>query len=111
MDEAQYLARRVAVIAKGLIVAEGPPATLAGRDTAQTVIRFRVDDGSGLPALGQVTLGDGTLELRTEHPTKVLHELTAWALDRGAELDGLEVHRPTLEDVYLELTGGEAGGE
>jgi len=100
MDEAQYLARRVAVIAKGLIVAEGPPATLAGRD-----------DGSGLPALGQVTLGDGTLELRTEHPTKVLHELTAWALDRGAELDGLEVHRPTLEDVYLELTGGEAGGE
>jgi len=111
MDEAQYLAKRVAVIAKGVIVAEGPPATIGGRDTAQTVIRFRVEDGQGLPSLGQVPLGDGTLELRTEHPTKVLHELTAWALDRGADLEGLEVYRPTLEDIYLELTGGEAGVE
>ena len=111
MDEAQYLAKRVAVIAQGLIVAEGPPATIGGRDTAQTVIRFRVEDGEGLPSLGQVALGDGTLELRTEHPTKVLHELTAWALDRGAELEGMEVYRPTLEDIYLELTGGEAGAE
>jgi len=111
MDEAQYLAKRVAVIARGVIVAEGPPATIGGRDTAQTVIRFRVEDGEGLPSLGQVPLGDGTLELRTEHPTKVLHELTAWALDRGAELEGMEVYRPTLEDIYLELTGGEAGAE
>jgi len=104
MDEAQYLAKRVAVIAKGVIVAEGPPATIGGRDTAQTVIRFRVEDGQGLPSLGQIPLGDGTLELRTDHPTKVLHELTAWALDRSAELEGLEVYRPTLEDVYLQLT-------
>jgi ABC-2 type transport system ATP-binding protein len=111
MDEAQYLAKRVAVIAKGVIVAEGPPATIGGRDTAQTVIRFRVEDGQGLPSLGQVPLGDGTIELRTDHPTKVLHELTAWALDRGADLEGLEVYRPTLEDIYLELTGGEAGAE
>ena len=111
MDEAQYLAKRVAVIAKGVIVAEGPPATIGGRDTAQTVIRFRVEDGQGLPSLGQVPLGDGTLELRTDHPTKVLHELTAWALDRGPDLEGLEVYRPTLEDIYLELTGGEAGAE
>jgi ABC-2 type transport system ATP-binding protein len=111
MDEAQYLAKRVAVIAQGLIVAEGPPATIGGRDTAQTVIRFRVEDGDGLPSLGQVPLGDGTLELRTEHPTKVLHELAAWALDRGADLEALEVYRPTLEDIYLELTGGEAGAE
>ena len=111
MDEAQYLAKRVAVIAKGVIVAEGPPATIGGRDTAQTVIRFRVEDGQGLPSLGQVPLGDGTLELRTDHPTKVLHELAVWALDRGADLEGLEVYRPTLEDIYLELTGGEAGVE
>src|SRR2546422_2711120 len=54
MDEAQYLAKRVAVIAQGVIVAEGPPATIGGRDTAQTVIRFRVEDGEGLPSLGQV---------------------------------------------------------
>jgi ABC-2 type transport system ATP-binding protein len=111
MDEAQELAKRVAVIAKGLIVAEGSPATIGGRDTAQTVIRFRVDDREGIPSFGHVPLGDGTLELRTEHPTKVLHELTAWAFDRGSELEGLEVRRPTLEDIYLQLTGGEAGAE
>ncbi len=99
------------MIAKGVIVAEGPPAKIGGRDTAQTVIRFRVDDREDLPSLGHVPLGDGTLELRTEHPTKVLHELTAWALDRGSDLEGLEVRRPTLEDIYLQLTGGEAGAE
>lgn len=111
MDEAQYLARRVAVVSKGVIVAEGPPATIGGRDIARTLIRFHVDDGDGLPSFGQVSLGDGTLELHTEDPTKVLHELTAWALDKGVQLDSLEVHRPTLEDIYLELTGGEAGSE
>jgi ABC-2 type transport system ATP-binding protein len=56
-------------------------------------------------------VGDGVLELVTQEPTRVLHELTGWALETGRELEGLEVTRPTLEDVYLELTGGEAGSE
>jgi ABC-2 type transport system ATP-binding protein len=51
------------------------------------------------------------VELDVDEPTRALNELTAWALDRGVELEGLEVSRPTLEDVYLELTGGEAGAE
>jgi hypothetical protein len=46
--------------------------------------------------------------VRTEEPVKVLHELTSQALSDGAELDGLEVHRASLEDVYLALTGEEA---
>jgi ABC-2 type transport system ATP-binding protein len=107
MDEAQVLANRVAVISHGEIVAEGPPSTLGGRDTARTVIRFRVDEATGLPDLGQRAHADGTWELRTEDPTGTLNQLTGWALERGAQVDGLEVHRPTLEDVYLELTGGE----
>jgi ABC-2 type transport system ATP-binding protein len=111
MDEAQYLANRVAVISHGEIVAEGPPSTIGGRDTALTVIRFRVAGGDGLPSLGQVPLADGTLELRTEDPTGVLNELTSWAISRGSSLEGLEVHRPTLEDVYLELTGDEEVAE
>jgi ABC-2 type transport system ATP-binding protein len=49
------------------------------------------------------------VELRVPEPTKALHELTAWALERGIELEGLQVSRPTLEDVYLDLTGGEPG--
>jgi ABC-2 type transport system ATP-binding protein len=106
MDEAQYLANRVAVISRGKVVAEGPPSTIGGRDTAQTVIRFRVADGDGLPHLGEVAAdADGTLILRTDDPTGVLHQLTTWAVDRRVTLDGLEVSRPTLEDVYLELTG------
>jgi ABC-2 type transport system ATP-binding protein len=107
MDEAQVLANRVAVIANGEIVAEGPPGTLAGRDVARTSIRFRVNDPGGLPDLGQTPRGDGSLELRTEDPTQALHRLTSWAVVRGVTLEGLEVLRPSLEDVYLELTGTE----
>jgi ABC-2 type transport system ATP-binding protein len=42
-----------------------------------------------------------------DDPTEALHRLTGWALERGATLEGLEVDRPSLEDVYLDLTGGE----
>jgi ABC-2 type transport system ATP-binding protein len=111
MDEAQVLAERVAVIAHGEIVAEGPPASLAGRDRMLTRIRFRLPDGlrPALPLSEVAELPDGTLETKTDDPTKVVHDLTAWALERGHRYDVLEVSRPTLEDVYLELTGGEEG--
>jgi ABC-2 type transport system ATP-binding protein len=113
MDEAQYLARRVAVIAKGLIVAEGTPGTLAGRDRMQTRVRFGLPDGK-LPAIDltdTMALPDGSREIRTDDPTKVVHDLTAWALERGLRYDVLEVTQPSLEDVYIELTGGEEGRE
>jgi ABC-2 type transport system ATP-binding protein len=113
MDEAQYLASRVAVIAKGVIVAEGTPGTLGGRDRMQTRIRFRLPDGK-LPALDltdTTALPDGSREVRTDNPTKVAHDLTAWALERGLAYDVLEVTQPSLEDVYLDLTGGEEGRE
>jgi ABC-2 type transport system ATP-binding protein len=112
MDEAQYLASRVAVIARGEIVAEGPPSTIGGRDTMQTVIRFRPSDGAeGVPPLGQVATGDGTFEVHVDDPTIALHELTGWALEHRTRFDLFEVMQPTLEDVYLELTGGEQGTE
>jgi ABC-2 type transport system ATP-binding protein len=107
MDEAQELARRVAIIAQGVIVAEGPPSSLGGRDVAATVVRFRVPPGSDVPgdALPGLTVTDGAAEIRTEHPTRTLHSLTSWAVERGLELEALTVARPTLEDVYLRLTG------
>jgi ABC-2 type transport system ATP-binding protein len=112
MDEAQYLADRVAVIAKGEIVAEGPPSTLGGRDVAKTRIRFQAPSGVELPPIAaDATRTAEWAELTVDEPTRAMHELTAWALDRGVELEGLEVSRPTLEDVYLELTGGEGGSE
>jgi ABC-2 type transport system ATP-binding protein len=112
MDEAQFLADRVAVIARGEIVAEGPPNTLAGRDQMMARIRFRLSNGAlEPPQFGQRSIGDGWLEIRVDDPTLPLRDLTSWAIDKGVALDGLEVHRPTLEDVYLDLTGAEVGAE
>ena len=111
MDEAQYLADRVAVIASGKIVAEGPPASLAGRDTAATIVRFRLPAGADpLPEAvrGIATTTNGLFELRTDDPTRTLHDLTGWAIERGLRLEGLDVTRPSLEDVYLELVGPQA---
>ena len=89
LDEAEQLADRVAVLRDGLIVREGSPADLTG-GVVETEIRFKRD-------------GRDVIE-RTKDPTRRLHELTAEALARGEELAELEVLRPTLEDVYLELT-------
>ncbi|HMK62445.1 MAG TPA: ABC transporter ATP-binding protein [Acidimicrobiales bacterium] len=106
MDEAQYLADRVGVIAAGRIVEIGPPATLGGRDRAGAVIRFHPPPGSVLPDELEVRqLGDGQVELAPQALTATLNRLTAWALDQGIELETLSIVRPTLEDVYLELTG------
>lgn len=107
MDEAQYLADRVAVIARGVIVAEGTPESLGGRATAATIITFQSDgaDLTGLPA-DTVQVGEnGRVTITTPTPTAAIHRLSGWALDRGIELSDLSVTRPSLEDVYLELTG------
>jgi len=89
LDEAEQLADRVAVLRDGLIVREGAPAELTG-GAVETEIRYR--------------RGGEEIVERTREPTKRLNELTAEALVRGEELEQLEVRRPTLEDVYLELT-------
>ncbi len=111
MDEAQFLADRVAVIAAGRIVAEGPPSSLAGRDRVRARVRFRAPQGAALPDDLPLEPGpDGTVDLASDHLTATLHTLTSWALDHGVELEGLDIVRPTLEDVYLELTGGDPAG-
>jgi ABC-2 type transport system ATP-binding protein len=108
MDEAQVLATRVAIIANGKIVVEGPPDTLAGRDAMQARIRFRLPaDAPEPPALGQTTSPDGALQIRADDPTRALHELTGWALGAGVRFEAFDVTRPSLEDVYLEITGGQ----
>ena len=112
MDEAQYLADRVAVIAKGSIVAEGPPASLAGRDQMRTTIRFRPPAGApAVPDWGQTPAGGGAFSLPADDVTRTIHDMTGWALDHGLTFDVLEVMQPSLEDVYLELTGGGQGEE
>jgi ABC-2 type transport system ATP-binding protein len=89
LDEAQALADRVAIVKDGAIVAEGPPDDLAPSSAG-----YRVSYESG----------GRRVEHHTDDPTDLLHRLTGDALQRGERLVGLEVARPTLEDVYLELT-------
>jgi ABC-2 type transport system ATP-binding protein len=91
LDEAQQLADRVAVLRAGELVKMGPPAELVA--AAKAEIRYRRN--------GELVV------LETDEPTRDLHQLTAAALAEGRELEGLEVRRPTLEDVYLELLAEE----
>jgi ABC-2 type transport system ATP-binding protein len=89
LDEAQSLSDRVAIVKDGLIVAEGPPSELSpGR------ARYRV----------AYSRNGHREEIETDDPTELLHRLTGEALERGERLENLSVTRPTLEDVYLELT-------
>jgi ABC-2 type transport system ATP-binding protein len=114
MEEAQELANRVAVITAGRIVAEGPPRTLAGREMSRTIVRFHLPERA--PALPRslrkaMASKDGRVQIEAADPVKVLHELTGWALEKMVTLDEIEVSRPTLEDVYLKLTGAEESTE
>jgi len=108
MEEAQVLADRVAVIAAGEIVAVGTPDELGDREQRPAVITFRLPAGvdpSSVPSgVGASADGSGSLRCSTADPVRVLNELTRWALDNGVELEALECRRPSLEDVYLELT-------
>jgi ABC-2 type transport system ATP-binding protein len=111
MDEAQRLADRVTVIAHGEVVATGTPEDLGDRERLPARIAFRLPVGATLAELpaGLQAGGEGpAVEVRTENPVATLNELTTWALANDIALEGLEVGRPTLEDIYLELT--EEGG-
>ncbi len=122
MEEAQELADRVAVLSDGQVVAQGTLADLGERASAQTQIRFALPSGclaADLPAWARPPVeptgeqaGEpaaepepgGLVTVAVSEPTRALHELTSWALDRGLVLDQLTVEPPSLEDVYLELT-------
>ncbi|HEV2475857.1 MAG TPA: ABC transporter ATP-binding protein [Candidatus Dormibacteraeota bacterium] len=106
MDEVQFLADRVVIISAGTIVAEGTPDTLAGREKSAALIRFRKPDHANLPSgIGTQAAMDGDfMELKTMDPTRALYELTSWAVQQNLSLEALEVTRPSLEDVYLQIT-------
>ena len=111
MDEAERLADRIAVLSAGHIVAEGTPRTLGGRDHMTTAISFTLPDGlaardlpAGLSPLAEPG-EDGLTVMYSESPLVHLQVLSNWALGHGFDLPDLDVHRPTLEEVYLSLTG------
>jgi len=97
LEEAQALADRVAIVKDGRVLAIGPPHELSA-GAAHYRVAYRGDDGE-------------LIERETDDPTVLLHELTADALARGQRLEELSVGRPTLEDVYLELTAQDDADE
>jgi ABC-2 type transport system ATP-binding protein len=98
LDEAQALCDRVAIVKEGRIVAAGPPAELGASSSIYTVAWRSAETG--------------TIQSRqTEDPTALLHQLTSAALARGAAIADLSVTRPSLEDVYLELTAEPVAAE
>jgi ABC-2 type transport system ATP-binding protein len=113
MDEAQHLADRVAILREGQIVAEGRTEEIAAAIGRSTVIGFALNGGLGIEDVrgtvsGAVSTSGDQVEIQSQQPQRDLYRLLALAEERGIELRELEVRRPNLEDVFLELTGGSA---
>jgi ABC-2 type transport system ATP-binding protein len=110
MDEAQTLADRVAVMRSGEIIASGRPDELGGRDLRPAEIRFMLPAGWSLGDLPELGSAEPLLEadrvlIRTHDPVRTANDITGWALERNVSLEHFTVAQPTLEDIYLELTG------
>jgi len=110
MDEAQHLADRVAIMRDGEIIALGSPDELGGRDVRPAEIRFALPAGVGLDQLPlmpyeRCRMDAGRALVVTREPVVALQLLTGWAIDHELALARLSVSQPTLEDIYLELTG------
>jgi ABC-2 type transport system ATP-binding protein len=112
MDEAQHLSDRVAILRGGEIVASGRPDQLSPDGEGNTVITFRLPagvtpDDARTHAGAPVDVSGQVVSVRTDNAQRTLYRLTSWAEESGLELAGLEAHRPTLEDVFLELMGAD----
>ncbi len=110
IEEAEYLADHVAVISRGTIVASGTVDSLGGRDSGEAFIRFRLPAGMNpneLPLTVDEFANDFVV-IRTRREVDDLRTLINWGDARGVTIEALTVERPTLEDIYLRLTGGQA---
>jgi ABC-2 type transport system ATP-binding protein len=114
MDEAQHLADRVMIMREGGIVAEGEPDTLGEQLGRETMIRFRTFDGVADRASGaigrQAIVSGNQATIATTDPQRDLYRLLQWAEGEGIKLPDLEVRRPSLEDVFLEVTSESENG-
>jgi len=109
LEEAQALADRIMIVAAGSIVAQGSPSEIGGREQAPGVVSFTLPPGVGLaelpplPSDAEVHQDEDLIQIRSSDLLRTSHAITGWALDRGLELSGFRVERPTLEDVYLSI--------
>jgi ABC-2 type transport system ATP-binding protein len=112
MDEAQHLADRVAILRHGELAAVGDLAEIGAGTGAHAVIRFRIPEGTSADEIRAAVeepleLSGDIATIKVDSPQRPLYRLTGWAEQRGVVLEGLEAVHPTLEDIFLELTGGD----
>jgi ABC-2 type transport system ATP-binding protein len=113
IEEAERLCDRVAIIDDGLIIASGSPRELQARSANQSAIEIALTQpwrGGELPswlhAIRSTLSEDGRqIKVTSEHPARTLVEIVKWIDAQGIELDDVRLTRPTLEDVFIELTG------
>ncbi len=109
MDEAEHLADRVAILREGQIVAQGPMSELSASLGRRTVIGFKLNGGLDAEQVRSCVsapprIAGGEVSIETEEPQGDLYRLLALADERGIPLDDLEVRKPSLEDIFLDLT-------
>jgi ABC-2 type transport system ATP-binding protein len=107
MDEAEVLADRAAILVGGKIRAQGNPRELVAGETNVTFVEFSLPDGSARPPgplMHGASIEEGVVRIKTADTMRTLHDLTGWALENDVELIGLNVARPSLEDVFIEVT-------
>jgi len=113
IEEAERLCDRVAIIDAGQIVASGSPRELQAKSANQAAIEIAFTQpwrGRELPAwphaIRSALSEDGRkIKVTSEHPARTLVEMVKWSDAQGIELDDVHLTRPTLEDVFIELTG------
>ncbi len=111
LEEAEALADRIAILSQGRVIAEGRPDELGGPERNRTVISFRLEDRAevelpdSLAGRSQSDGGAAVVRISTPDPAGDLAALISWAGEQGIDLGSLEVKRPSLEDVYLEMIG------
>lgn len=111
MDEAEKLSDEVAIIDNGKIIAHDIPRNLIARLNKENVVEFAVDSRVGqekfssLQHASAVTVLDGNVVLYTANIKECLVELLNFSQEQKMDLKDMQFRNPSLEDVYLELTG------
>lgn len=112
MEEAERLCDRIAIVDHGRKIAEGAPRELVSQMNVESCLEFAAnglaaspEELKRLPAVSKVLTNGEQVELFSKQPQKTLEQLIELARSRGSEIKDLHIRRPTLEDLFLELTG------